>query len=95
MIKHIVMWKLKNKADAAEVKNRLEQLDGKIPSLLSIEVGIDFNQSDAASDVVLVTEFEDRQGLDDYQQHPDHQAVIPFMQSVTSGRTVVDYESAS
>jgi hypothetical protein len=39
MVKHIVMWKLRDKADAGEIKGRLEALAGKIPGLLNIEVG--------------------------------------------------------
>lgn len=92
MVKHIVMWKLGDKADAAEVKERLEALQGKIPGLLNIEVGIDFLESEQSADVVLYSELESREALDLYQAHPEHQAVIPLMQRVTTSRTVVDYE---
>lgn len=98
MIKHIVIWNLmaedasQKQRDALEVKQRLEALAGKVPSLRHIEVGLDFNQSDAAMDVLLLTEFDDRAGLDAYQVHPDHQAVIPFIKSVCMDRRVVDYE---
>lgn len=92
MIKHIVMWTLKDKSDATKVKTMLEALKDKVPSIIEIEVGIDFNGSDAAADVVLYSTFASLDDLNAYQQHPEHQAVIPFMQSVTSGRKVVDYE---
>jgi len=85
------MWKLKNKDDASQVKQRLEALDGVIPSLRYLEVGIDINGTEAAADVVLITEFEDEAGLDAYQAHPEHQAVLPFMKSVVAARTVVDF----
>ena len=42
MIKHIVMWRLKDKADAAGIKQQLESMRGKIPGLLALEVGVNF-----------------------------------------------------
>lgn len=92
MVKHIVMWKLRAKADAAEIKARLEALEGKIPGLISVEVGIDFLESEQSADVVLVTELESREALSAYQAHPEHVAVIPLVKGAAIARTVVDYE---
>jgi hypothetical protein len=99
MIKHIVFWKLNSSFDAAakttnaiEVKQRLEALAGTIPELITIEVGINFNATDGAADLVLYTEFASREDLDRYQQHPRHVALIPFVFSITEERRVVDYE---
>jgi len=92
MIKHIVMWKLRDKADAAEIKARLEALSGKIPGLIRIEVGVDFLESEQSADVVLYSELESREALDAYQAHPEHQAVVPLIKGAAIARTVVDYE---
>ena len=92
MLKHIVMWKLKTKADAEQVKRILEALNGKIPTLKYLEVGINLTHSDASADVVLYSEFDDKAGLQAYQEHPEHQAVLPFMKSVVNERIVVDYK---
>ena len=92
MIKHIVMWTLQNKSDAPMIKKTLEDLKGKVPSLIDIEVGIDFSATDASADVVLYSTFANRDDLNAYVAHPDHQAVIPMMQRVTTSRKVVDYE---
>ncbi len=92
MVKHIVMWKLSDKADAAEIKERLEALAGKIPGLLNIEVGIDFLESEQSADVVLVAELESRDALKAYQAHSEHQAVVPLVKAAAIARTVVDYE---
>jgi len=92
MIKHIVMWKLRNKADAEIIKDNLEALVGKIPGLLSVEVGIDFSNSEQSADVVLYSELENREALAAYQAHPEHQAVIPLLKAAAVSRTVVDYE---
>jgi len=86
------MWTLHDKKDALTVKNTLEALKGKVPSIIDIEVGIDFSKSDASADIVLYSTFADTEGLQAYQAHPDHQAVLPMMKKVTSSRKVVDYE---
>jgi len=92
MIKHIVMWKLRDKTDAAEIKARLEALGGKIPGLIKIEAGIDFLESEQSADVVLYSELESREALEAYQIHPEHQAVVPLIKGAAIARTVVDYE---
>jgi len=91
MIKHIVMWKLKDKQDAVVIKTKLEALKGKIPGLLHIEVGIDFLDSEQSADIVLYTEFESREALQYYQKHPEHQAIVPIVKAAAIARTVVDY----
>jgi len=92
MVKHIVMWKLKNKADSEIIRDKLNNLMGKIPGLLNIEVGIDFSDNDAAFHMVLIAELENRAALEAYRIHPEHQAVIPLVQTAAIDRAVVDYE---
>ncbi len=98
MIKHIVLWKLKDTAhgntkeqNAQLIKEKLEALAGKIPGLLKIEVGIDFSRTEQSSDVVLYSEFTDKAALDAYQEHPLHKAVMPFILEARSERRVSDY----
>ncbi len=93
MIKHIVMWTLHDKQDALLIKQTLEALKNKIPSIIDIEVGIDYSQTEASADVVLYSTFANRDALAAYVQHPEHQAVIPMMQKLTTSRKVVDYET--
>ncbi len=100
MIKHIVMWKLKDSANgmgkaenARAIKEKLEALRGKIPGLLRLEVGIDYSRTDNSADLALYSEFASRKALDDYQEHPDHKAVMPFILEARSERRVVDYEA--
>ncbi len=95
MIKHIVMWRLQDdkKAEhAQELKRRLEALKDTIPSIRHIEVGINIIDNDpSASDVVLYSEFDSADDLQAYQAHPDHQAVVGFLNSVRTEKRVVDY----
>ncbi|MFQ5345089.1 MAG: Dabb family protein [Mariprofundus sp.] len=92
MVKHIVMWKLKSKTDAADIKTRLEALAGKIPGLLKIEAGIDFLESEQSADLVLCVELENKQALEVYRSHPEHQAIVPVIKAAAISRTVIDYE---
>ena len=98
MIKHIVMWKLKDEAhgndkatNAGLIKEKLEELSGKIEGLLKIEIGIDFI-GENNFDVVLYSELTSEEALNEYQNHPLHQAVLPFIREAVSDRKAVDYK---
>lgn len=96
MIKHIVFWKIKPDLDFEgvyeEMKIRVEDMNGKIPGLIKVELGRDFNKSGMAYDVALYSELESREALAEYQEHAVHQLVREFIGAVTSDRAVVDYE---
>lgn len=98
MIKHIVMWKLKDYAEGAskqdnayKIKEALEGLKKKIDDIKYIEVGINIEPSSAAYDAVLYSEFADEKALENYQQHPEHRKVSEFVSKVRESRVVVDY----
>ncbi len=96
MVKHIVFWKIKEDLDRQgvyeEMKIRVEAMNGEIPGLLKVELGQDFSNSDAAYDVALYAELENREALQTYQDHPKHLHVKEFIGAVTHQRCVVDYE---
>ncbi len=93
MIKHIVMWRLKdNEQNAPALKAMLEGLKEKIPQIREIEAGVNFNPSDASADVVLYSAFDDTDALAAYQKHPDHVKVAEFLKEIATDRKVVDYE---
>lgn len=101
MLKHIVLWKLKDEVDGLEksavaekIKGMLEALDGKVPGLLSIHVGIDISisQSAQSADIVLLSEFPDQAALDSYQVHPLHEACKAFIGKAASERRVIDFK---
>ncbi len=99
MIKHIVMWRLKDSANGAskeenakKLKSSLESLKDKISEINHVEVGININRSDAAFDVVLYSEFDSVDDLQAYQRHPEHMEIVGFVNQIRSERAVVDYE---
>lgn len=99
MIKHIVMWRLKEKAvgaakaeNARAMKGRLEALVQTIPEIKHLEVGLNIKDSERASDVVLYSEFDSPEALAAYGQHHTHQEVVAFMREIVSETRVVDYQ---
>ena len=97
MIRHIVAWKLNDSENKTEIANtmkkELEALKAKIEEIVDIEVGINFNQTENASDIILVSTFKSKEDLATYIDHPDHKYVgASFVRPNVSERRVVDYE---
>lgn len=100
MIKHIVMWKLKDEAEgrgkgenASQMKVRLEALKASIPGILELEVGLQSEANEAAFDLALYSVFKDKAALAAYTGHPEHLKVVEFVRKVVTDRKVVDYET--
>jgi protein-L-isoaspartate O-methyltransferase len=100
MVKHIVLFKLKDWAEGASradnarlAKASLEALRGKIPGLLELVVGLNPDPNDPSYDLVLDSTFESREALAAYQVHPEHKAVADFIGRVRESRTVADYHA--
>jgi hypothetical protein len=98
MIRHIVMFKLKEFPDPAEkqkaaeiLKNELLSMKTKIPVIGEFEVGINFNPASFAFDVVINSTFESHSDLEIYQFHPVHQAFIVFNKDYSVQKAIVDY----
>lgn len=97
MIKHIVAWRIADGEDkaarAAAIKENLEALKEKIDEIVDIHVGINFNTTESASDVVLECCFETKEELEIYQNHPEHKSVgANYVRPYVKERRVVDYE---
>lgn len=100
MIKHIVMWKLKDHAEgadraanAAELKRRLDTCAGIVPGMLKFEVALAQPGLEATYDAILYSEFDSKEALDAYVAHPTHKAVVPFIGAVREARQCMDYEA--
>lgn len=93
MVKHIVVYKLKedvNKEQAVSIiASVLEPLVGKIPGLLRMEIRACFNGSDYA----LYSEFESRELLEAYANHPLHLEAKTHFHHFIATRTAADYEA--
>ncbi|MET3943086.1 hypothetical protein ABIC22_005898 [Paenibacillus sp. PvP094] len=94
MIKHIVLFKMKDRSPETieAAANVLRNLQGKIDVLISLEVGVDVLRSDRSFDISLTAEFASLEDLQAYQVHPLHQEVIQYMNEVREQSIAVDYE---
>ena len=95
MVKHIILWKLSDTAPAeakAEVKARLEALNGKIPGMISLAVHIDGLASSNA-DMMLDSVFADEESLKGYQTNPLHVEAATYVRSVVAQRLCLDFEA--
>jgi len=99
MIKHVVMWKLKDSAEGAAkaenartMKAGLEALKNVIPEIRLLEVGINGKEGPDSFDIVLCSEFLNWEDLDRYQNHPEHRKLAEFVSKIRSERRFVDYE---
>jgi calcineurin-like phosphoesterase family protein len=99
MIKHMVMWKLKDfaegankKENAEKIKAQLEGLKSKIKEVKTLEVGFNFNDSADSYDIALYAEFDSVVDLKKYQKHPEHIKVGDYIINLRLDRKVVDYQ---
>jgi hypothetical protein len=95
MVVHIVTFKFKEenkKANIIQAKQMLENLMGAVPTLRSIDVGVNFSTEERAMDLSIITVFESKEGLDAYAIHPEHIKVVEFIKGVVEYSKVVDYE---
>jgi len=99
MVKHIILWQLKDELTDAEketikagIKEGLEGLVGKVPGLLEVHVHTNGLPTSNA-DVMLDTTLESFEALKGYSVHPAHVAVAttkvrPYFKT----RTCMDFE---
>jgi len=94
MVKHIVMFKLAENtpANRRRATEALESLRGRIETLRHLEVGEDYMASERSFDLVLITHFDDREGLSTYAGHEHHLPVVDTMRGLCSKSVSVDFE---
>ena len=92
MLKHVVVWKMKEEnklSNMEKIKEMLEALPAKIDKIKSLSVG--FNENGGEYEIILITDFENKNDLMEYDEHPEHQQVRKFVRSVVESRIAVDY----
>ena len=99
MVKHIILWQLKDELQGDEkaavkqgMKEGLEGLQGVIPGLLEIKVYSEGLPSSNA-DVMLDSSFTDEEALKGYAIHPEHVKVADKkVRPYTKTRACLDFE---
>lgn len=99
MVKHIILWKLKEELSSEEkaavkagIKDGLEGLAGRIPGLSEIKVYTE-GLSSSNVDLMLDAVFADEAALKRYAVHPEHVAVAETkVRPYTAVRNCMDFE---
>lgn len=98
MLIHIVMWTLKDHAEGADkasnllkMKALLDGCNNIVPGMLKFDAVVSQPGLESTCDIVLYSEFESKEALDAYQEHPTHVAIKPFIGAVRDARHCIDY----
>ena len=94
MLIHIVCWKYRPDvpaADREEHRRRLKELSQRLPNIARLDVGADILHLDRSFDTALVAEFESREALDSYNEHPEHQTVAAMGRDLAEKAVSVDF----
>ncbi len=96
MVKHVILWNLKEESNTpkvkADMKRELEKLVGIVPGLIKMQIAIEPLPTSNA-DVMLYSELESAEALNGYATHPAHVYVADtFVRPFTKTRTVIDFE---
>lgn len=93
MIRHTVLMRFTDPADAPEAKERLDGLLGVVPTLLTLHVDVDVLRTEASYDLALVSTHDDLAGLKAYAEDPAHLEVLSWIRPRLAARAVVDGEA--
>lgn len=94
MLTHIVCWKYKPETTEQEIEThiaKLKNLPNVISGILSFEVGRDILHLERSFDTGLVATYPDREALDEYTIHPDHQEVVALGKRIAEKVVSVDF----
>ncbi len=92
MFTHVVMMKVRDPKDIQTVADILQSMEGKIPQINELEVGINEIESDRNFDVILITRFDSRQEMDIYQVSDYHQhQVLDKIRPLLEKTVAADY----
>ena len=98
MVKHIVLFKLKESLTAeakSEVannfKNAIEALPASIPFIRKVFVGVNINTAEVW-DICLESEFDSLDDVKAYAVHPAHVAAAGILKDAKADRACCDYE---
>ena len=96
MLTHIVCWKYKPETTEEQREEhlaKLKTLPNIIPNVLSFNLGFDILHLDRSFDLGLVATYPDREALDFYTEHADHQMVAKMGKEIAEKVVSVDFLS--
>jgi hypothetical protein len=96
LVEHIVCVKLKPGVTAEqeqELINQFRALKGAVPGIVDLSAGKDFTLTrNQGYTVGLVVRFQNKQDLQVYADHPNHQPVKKLVSELAESVMAIDYE---
>lgn len=92
MIRHIYLFKLKNKETVEETAKLLMTLKEKIPYIVEMEVGIDFKGAENSFELCELCTFKNREDFERFGSDPYHAEIRKYMDQVRDTGIKIDYE---
>jgi hypothetical protein len=99
MIRHIVLFKLKDFSSESERSEALENvlvtfrsLKGQIPQIRQFRVEPDCMKGPSSSDVIIDSYFDSMEDLKAYQAHPAHLEAVALNKQWSESKIVGDYQ---
>lgn len=94
MFTHIVFFKLKDTEKVTEARDILLSMEGKIPQLKGLEVGVDELHTERSYDLALITRFDSLEDMNTYQVHEYHvNEVLKYLKPMIESSKAVDFIS--
>lgn len=94
MFTHIVFFNLKDKQKASQAREILLSMEGKIPELKGLEVGLDVLHTERSYDLALITRFDSLEDMNKYQVHEFHvNEVLKYLKPMIESSKSVDFNS--
>lgn len=92
MIRHIYLFKLKNKEKVQEAADVLMTLKEKIDYIQDIEVGIDFKRAENSYELCELCTFKNREDFERFGSDPYHTKIRQYMDDIRETGIKIDYE---
>ena len=96
MVSHVVLLKIKSNIPLHEITSLTDALIGlkrSIPELIDMQAGINFSQRSKGFDIMLISQFNTKEDLNLYMNHPAHRTVVEkYIQPIREDLIVGDME---
>jgi hypothetical protein len=96
VIEHIVLIKFSpntTQEQKEELISRTLLLKEKIPGIIDIRQGFNFSARSQGYEVGLTVRFQDRDALENYGPHPEHQEIVAYLKEIgIEDSIIVDFE---
>jgi hypothetical protein len=94
VITHIILIKLKDSDEEAanNMRSKLLEMKDKIEVLKDLSVGVDFSHAEISYDVAMIAQFNSKEDLNAYIEHPAHVKVGKYIEDVQAKVIAADFE---